>query len=182
MKKVIVSSMLLLFALAMQAQINLNQFADLYPNCVDNEPSKIYSPDEPFVVLPEFPGCKDMGNTTEGCKRQMMYYVYQNTEYPNVFDASGVQIKGTVLVRAVIDRCGVVKLPKVIQSLSDQQDAEAIRVIQSFPLMKPGELDGERIKVALTIPVSFKRTIKPKEQKKSYDKEDFWDNWDNWDY
>ena len=185
MKKNILSAIFLVCVLTAMAQSQaeyFEQFANLYPGCVDNEPSKIYSSEEPFLVLPEFPGCKGLGEITEGCKMQMYRYISNNTEYPNVFDDSGVQIKGEVLVRVVIDRCGVVKLPKVIQPLTDKHDAEAIRVIESFPIMKPGSLDGNRVKVALTIPVSFKRSIQPKQQKPSYDTEEFWDNWDNWDY
>jgi len=183
MKKNICSAIFLSFGLSAMAQSgNFDQFANLYPDCIDNEPSKIYSPDEPFLVLPEFPGCKDMGDVTEGCKMQMYRYIYSNTEYPEVFDDSGVQLKGIVLVRTVVDRCGVTKLPKVIQSLSDKHDAEAIRVVENFPIMKPGSLDGERVKVALTIPINFKRTIQQRQQKQKYDTDDFWNNWDDWDY
>lgn len=130
-----------------------DQYTNLYPNCVDDEPSKIYSLDEPYLEPPVFPG---------GGPVQMSRYVYFATEILNIKDESGDQLKGVVMVRTVIDRCGVPTLIRVIESLSLEHDAEAIRVVREFPIFKPAELDGYRVKVAITVPVYFTRTYAPK--------------------
>jgi hypothetical protein len=130
-----------------------DQYNSLYPDCHDDEMTDIHAVDEPFLEEPLFPG---------GGQVQMTRYVYFNTEYPNVAGPDGEQLKGKVLVKTVIDRCGRATRAEVIQSLSDQQDAEALRIVQGFPIFKPGSLDGDRVKVAIVVPVYFTKTIRSK--------------------
>jgi len=157
--KSIIKLLISIIALAVATNANTfyppyyDQYANLYPDCVDNESSKIYSLDEPYLEPPVFPG---------GGPVQMSRYVYFATEVLNIKDESGDQLKGIVKVRTVIDRCGVPTLIRVVESLSLEHDAEAIRVVREFPIFKPAELDGTRVKVAITVPVYFTRTYAPK--------------------
>lgn len=149
-----------------------DQYNDLYPDCVDDANSHIYTLDEPYLVRPEFPG---------GGQVQMTRYVHYVTECPgDVFDENGERIKGKVLVRTVIDRCGVAKDISIIESFSDAHDAEAIRVVESFPIFKPASLDGIRVKVEIMVPVYFTKTCSPKPK---YDYEKMMENWDDdWEF
>ena len=149
-----------------------DQYASLYPDCVDDEDSKVYTLDEPFLEEPVFPG---------GGRVQMTRFVWFSTEVLDVKGPDGEQLKGKVLIKTIIDRCGVAGNIEVIQSLSDQQDAEAVRVIESFPIMKPASLDGYRVKVEMIIPVYFTKTYVPK-KKYDFDDDDWGDDWgDDWD-
>ncbi len=132
-----------------------DQYAQLYPDCVDDEESEIYTLDEPFLEEPVFPG---------GGRVQMTRFVWFSTEVLDVKGPDGEQLKGKVLIKTIVDRCGVAGKIEVIQSLSDQQDAEAVRVIESFPIMKPATLDGYRVKVEMIIPVYFTKTYAPKKK------------------
>ena len=152
-----------------------DQYVDLYPDCIDDEDSKIYSLEEPYLEEPEFPG---------GGQVQMTRYVYFSTQYPDVKGADGEQLKGKVLIRTVIDRCGLAGEVEVIQSLSDEHDAEAVRIVESFPIFKPAALDGMRVKVAMIVPVYFTKTYVPKKPKNYYDDGDDYynDDYYNDDY
>lgn len=149
------------FSLKIEAQqfLYFDEYTNLYPNCVDDEESQIYSLDEPFLEEPLFPG---------GGQVQMTRYVYFSTVYPDVKGSDGKQLKGKVLIKTIIDRCGVAGKIEVIQSLSDEQDAEAIRVVESFPIFKPAVLDGIRVKVAIIVPVYFTKTYVPKPVEPEY--------------
>ena len=172
-KKIFLGIAIFAFAVNVGAQSiaqYYDQYVMLYPNCVDDEFSKIYPWEEPYLTQPEFPG---------GGPVQMSRYVHFSTVIPDVKDAGGKQLKGKVLIKAYIDRCGVLKSPEIIQSLSNEHDSEALRVVESFPVFKPGALDGERVKVAIIIPVYFTRTYVPKQQTPTFD-DDYWDNFDNY--
>jgi hypothetical protein len=156
------------------------QYTNLYPDCVDEQPAEVYDLNTPWLEEPVFPG---------GGQVQMTRYVHLYSNVLDVKDANGEQLKGRVLVSAVIDRCGDIGNLEVIQSLSDEHDAEALRVIESFPVFKPGVLDGVRVKVAMIIPVYFTRTFVPGKHNKpkSTDSEDYeyeydYDDSEEYDY
>lgn len=154
----------------------LNEFDELYGDCIDDEESTIYGgtyskkwPKD--VRLPEFPGGGDV---------QFTRFVHANIEYPDVVDSvvpsqtpGGEDIiyraKGVVYVQIVIDRCGHATRQEVVQSVNEAYDNEALRIMQSLPTFRAGALNGERIKVALTVPVYFTRNrLKPVPQEVDY--------------
>lgn len=167
------------------AQDPLAQFEDLYPGCVDNQESPIYGgtygkwPKE--LNLPEFPGGGDV---------QLTRYVYDNMEYPEVVESYDtiaatkevvpVLAKGIVAVQVVIDRCGRPSRAEVIQSVNEAYDAEALRIVSGMPTFKPGDYMGERVKVALIVPVRFTRNKMPPPPESEYG--DYWgDGGDSYD-
>lgn len=163
------------------SQDYLSQYEELYPGCVDNEESIIFggiypNPWPKNLTPPEFPGGGDV---------QLSRYVHSNVEmdYPNVLDyRTRERIKGTVLVEVVIDRCGRPTRQRIVNSVDEEYDMVALNIIQNLPVFKPGSLNGERVKVALTIPVYFMRnTLPPK--KKSQQEYDYYDiNYDDIDW
>jgi hypothetical protein len=44
----------------------------------------------------------------------------------------------------------------VVKKVSDEIDAEAVRVIKAMPKWKPGMQNGKVVRVKYTIPVSFR--------------------------
>lgn len=175
----------LMSAVFLQAQ-DYSEFEDLYPNCQDNYESKIYGgtygnwPEA--LNLPVFPHGGDI---------ELTRYVRNNIEYPHVVesyeqsvdgkDSAEVLAKGIVAVQVVIDRCGKPSRVEVIQSVNDAYDEEALRIARGLPTFKPGDLYGERVKVALIIPFYFTRTKMPPPPESEYG--DFWgDGGDNVDW
>jgi hypothetical protein len=145
-------------SLCAQHQYYYEQYNNLYPGCEDNVDSKIYTLEEPYLEEPLFPG---------GGQVQMTRFVHFTTKMLDVTDDNGEQLKGKVLIKMVINRCGVAQDFEIIESLSGSHDAEAMRVAKLFPIFKPGSLDGTRVKVAIIVPFYFMRTY-IRERKKIY--------------
>ena len=80
-------------------------------------------------------------------------WVAQNVVYPK--DAFEQGIEGSVMVSFVIDTDGSVSDVKVLRSVNELLDAEAVRVISSSPKWEPGTKDGSPVKVSYQIPVTF---------------------------
>ena len=93
--------------------------------------------------MPQFPG--GMG--------EFMKYVGANIKYPK--DAASAKKQGRVIVGFVIDSEGNVKEPKVMRSVDEALDAEALRVVGSSPKWNPGIQDGKPVAVKFVVPISF---------------------------
>ena len=144
------------------AQTDPMRYANLYLDCEDTEYSPIYGATygdyPPNLVDAEFPG---------GVVEFSMFLA-QNTRPIEVYgedvdtDGTKLLMTGQVLVEFVIDRCGQPCNFRILQSLSPQQDEEALRVIQSLPVFKAATIDGIRVKSAYIAPVKFKWKRMPK--------------------
>jgi protein TonB len=118
----------------------------------DTEPqsdNKVYKSVE---QMPEFPGGV----------AAMMRYLQENIKYPP--EAAKNDIEGRVIVQFIIDKTGEVEDVKVVRPVSEELDAEAVRVVKSFPKFEPGRQDGEAVAVWYTLPISFKLQSKPQPQ------------------
>lgn len=178
MKRIFLT-LLSFISLLLFAQGDYNKYVYLYEGCVDDEESPIYggsySSYPPELVDAQFPG----GDV------ELSLYIYRNTERQEVYsgetDADGNQllVTGEVLVQFVIDRCGKPGRFQVVQSLTEEQDAEALRVIESLPIFKSGSIDGIRVKTAYIAPVKFRwKTMPPKEpEAPAYESDDFFQEW-----
>lgn len=161
------------------AQGDYGMYAHLYKDCIDDEQSTIYggsySAYPPELVDAQFPG----GDV------ELSLFIYKNTERQEVYsgetDADGNQllVTGEVLVQFVVDRCGKPGRFQVVQSLTEEQDAEALRVMESLPIFKAASIDGIRVKAAYIAPVKFRwKTMPPKEpETPSYESDNFFDEW-----
>ena len=106
-----------------------------------NQSKKVY---ESVEQMPEFPG------GMEG----LMRYLQQNVQYPPIAVQNNVQ--GRVVVQFIIDETGQVGDVEVVRSVSEEVDAEAVRVIKSMPKFEPGRQNGEPVAVWYTLPIAFK--------------------------
>ena len=102
--------------------------------------------------MPEFPGGA----------AALMRYLQSHINYPPM--AAQNNIGGRVVVQFIIDETGQVGEVKVVRSVNEEIDAEAVRVIKSLPKFEPGRQDGEAVSVWYTLPVSFKLQTKPEPQ------------------
>ena len=115
------------------------------------EEEKVYDVVE---KMPEYPG--GMG--------EMMKYLSMNVRYPQAAQKAGVQ--GRVMVQFVVEADGTINNAKVVKSVSEELDAEALRVIEKMPKWKPGMHRGDAVRVKYTIPISFRLNSQPKEEPK----------------
>lgn len=93
--------------------------------------------------MPEFPG----GQVA------LVKYLSKNIKYPVKYKKE--KINGRVFVSFVIDKEGKVTQPKILRSLNDECDAEALRVISKMPDWIPGEKEGRKVAVQFGLPVNF---------------------------
>ena len=87
-------------------------------------------------------------------------WVYQYLKYPESAVREGIQ--GRVTVEFIVDKDGKVTDVKVVKGVSDELDAEAVKVISASPKWKPGRKNGEKVRTSITLPVEFKLEKKRK--------------------
>jgi len=109
-------------------------------------------------IAPIFPGCETLD--TEAARKKCMSEKIQkfiNRNFDTSVASKVQQLKGTQRINAIfnIDTLGIVKDIQV-RSNHPKLDAEAKRVIQSLPRMKPATQRGKSVNVRYTIPIVFK--------------------------
>lgn len=88
-----------------------------------------------------------------GGEMKMYKYIGENLVFPK--KARRKNISGRVILSFVVEVDGSISNVKVQFSLEESCDAEAIRVIESFPKWKPGRKDGNIVRVQLMMPIKF---------------------------
>lgn len=94
--------------------------------------------------MPQFPG----GDLA------LLEYVAKHVKYPQDAHQAGVQ--GRVICEFVVAKDGQVTDAKIFQGVYPSLDAEALRVIRSFPAWTPGSVDGTPVRVKFTVPITFR--------------------------
>lgn len=107
---------------------------------------------EPLTVdhvdgsMPEYPGGR----------QAMMSFLSKNTHYPAVCVKDSIQ--GVVVVQFTVDTTGKVTRAHIVRSVHPELDAEALRVVNSFPAWKPAMQNGKPVASKYTMPVVFRLT------------------------
>jgi protein TonB len=102
--------------------------------------------DQVFMVveqMPEFPGGE----------LALRDFIAKAIKYPD--DAIKAGTQGKVYITFVVSKEGKVVDPKVARGVSPSLDAEALRVVKSLPIWKPGQQKGVNVAVSYTIPIAF---------------------------
>ena len=94
--------------------------------------------------MPEYPGGL----------AELMKYISMNVHYPEPATKTGTQ--GRVVVQFIIEEDGTVSDARVVQRVSDELDAEALRVVNAMPKWTPGRQKGQPVRVKYTLPVTFR--------------------------
>jgi protein TonB len=92
---------------------------------------------------PSFPGGLD----------KLYKYLTKNLKYPLV--AKENNIKGKVFVTFVVEKKGSLTNVKILRSLSQETDAEALRLIHNSPKWHPGIRHGRPVRVQYSLPIVF---------------------------
>lgn len=116
----------------------------------DPEPVKIEEPkpqvDEVFKfaqVMPQFPGGPD----------ELKKYLAKNIVYPRIAQENGIE--GQVVVNFTVGKDGSINDIKIAKSVNKELDKEAVRVVTSMPSWKPGNNNGNPVKVSYMLPIKF---------------------------
>mgnify|MGYP001091912956 CR=1 FL=1 len=125
---------------------------------ISNEPNVVVTqgemPDE-RSTMPDENGiyaCAEQQPEFPGGPAEMMRFIFQHLRYP---DGEGC-VQGRVIVNFYVDTLGHVCEPKIFRGLAPAFDQEALRVVGLFPDFTPGRLNGKKVNVRMTIPISFK--------------------------
>jgi TonB family protein len=101
----------------------------------------------PFVVvedMPQFPGGSDA----------MLQWIADNVRYPEL--AMKQKAEGKVTVRFVVSAEGKAGEAVILKSDNQIFNDEALRLVNSMPLWKPGSQSGRKVNVYAMVPVEFR--------------------------
>lgn len=84
---------------------------------------------------------------------EFVKYIFHNLHYPEEAFSNG--ISGRVIIQFTINPDGKLINPEVVGSAGPVLDQEAIRVVSSSPLWKPGYQKGKPVNVEFTFPMNF---------------------------
>lgn len=104
--------------------------------------SKIYT--DAVEVAPEYPGGYNA----------MFDFISKNVKYPKESKEKGIE--GRVYVQFVVEKDGSLNEITVLRGVSEDIDAEAIRVVKAMPNWKPGMNEGKTVRVQYVLPFNFK--------------------------
>jgi TonB family protein len=118
---------------------------------VQNVNAQTNTTDSPRVFtvveqMPEFPG----GETA------VMSFLSKNIVYPEYEKEHDIQ--GRVIVEFVVNEDGSISNVIIKKSVSQNLDAEAMRVVKLLPKFKPGKQQGKVVRVSYILPIVFKLT------------------------
>jgi TonB family protein len=111
--------------------------------------------------MPLFPGCEDIdeAEAKRNCAMaKLMKFITENVEYPAAAKKKGIE--GFVVVQFNVNEKGEVVDIFIARGIGGGCDEEAIRVVEKLNNLgskwTPGYIDGNAVKVKMTLPIRFK--------------------------
>ncbi|TGE03803.1 energy transducer TonB [Hymenobacter fodinae] len=92
--------------------------------------------------------------TYPGGAPAFLKFLQTKLKYPE--EALHKNINGKVFVSFVVDEQGRILDPTVVRGLGAGLDQEALRLVRIMPWWTPGRLNGQPVRVAYTLPITFK--------------------------
>jgi len=83
-------------------------------------------------------------------------WVAEHIVYPE--SATTISLDGKVILQFVVGKKGNVEDIKVLRGVDPLLDQEAVRVLQSSPVWKPGRQGGRDVRQQFSLPITFKLT------------------------
>ncbi len=84
---------------------------------------------------------------------EMNKFLADNIKYPEQAVKDSVQ--GKVMLSFVVETDGSISDVKILRGLSEECDAEAVRVIKSMPKWEPAKNKGKKVRQEFVLPVTF---------------------------
>lgn len=119
------------------------------PEAVSVEVATPLPPDDDKVyevaeVMPEYPGGQG----------ELLKFLARNIKYPE--ESVKNKEEGRVQIAFIVNKDGSISDVKVLKNTTPLLDAEAIRITKSMPNWTPGKDKGKVVRVAYTVPVTFR--------------------------
>lgn len=89
-----------------------------------------------------------------GGDEALLQFIARNIIYPD--EALQTAKQGRVVCAFIVEKDGAVSHVKVLRGIYPSLDKEAARVIASLPAWKPGKVKGQAVRVAFTVPITFR--------------------------
>jgi TonB family protein len=89
-----------------------------------------------------------------GGQHKMFEYFASHLKYPAA--AQKDKMQGKVIIQFVVGKDGDISSARVVRSIREDLDNEALRVINSMPRWQPGKMEGKNVAVKFTVPFTFK--------------------------
>lgn len=89
-----------------------------------------------------------------GGDQGLMKYLATNIRYPAAAQENGAS--GTVIVKFVVNKDGMISDVEIVKGVDQDLDREALRVVRRMPKWQPGKNNGQPVKSIITLPVSFR--------------------------
>ncbi len=86
-----------------------------------------------------------------GGYREFIKFISENYKTPEVEGLSGI-----VKIGFIIEVNGRVSTIKIIKDIGGGAAEEAVRVLKTCPIWSPGEIEGERVRVKMEIPITIR--------------------------
>ncbi|WP_183575457.1 TonB family protein [Mucilaginibacter sp. X5P1] len=96
---------------------------------------------------------RDVEPTYKGGLKAFYNYLGRNIHYPDYEKSHNIQ--GKVLVLFVVEKDGSLTDIKILEHVSENLDAEALRAIKESPNWIPGTRYGRPVRVQYTVPIGF---------------------------
>ncbi|MEM6725393.1 MAG: TonB family protein, partial [Bacteroidota bacterium] len=109
-----------------------------------------------IITMAQFPGCNDdlpKEAAIECGHEKLLAYLAEHIEYPESARKNGVE--GMVVIGFLVDKSGKVVDPKIMRSLDQSTNSEALKLVQNMPDWIPGHVDGRPVKTSFNLPIRF---------------------------
>lgn len=107
--------------------------------------------------MPVFGDCDPFNMSKEESKKcsdlSILKYIHTRLKYPAI--AREENIQGTVVLRFVVDKNGIVKDVKTLRDIGGGCGIAATEIIENMPQWIPGKQNGRHRNVQFTIPIKF---------------------------
>ena len=135
----------------------------LFSSFVYSQKEKVENNHVNFDVIdkvPVYPGCRGKDNISlKKCmSKKVIKYVTKNYNTTIIHNANLRQGKHKILVSFIINKNGKTTNIKAKGSIPELE-IEAIRVVNSLPLMEPGIHNGEKVNVIYSMPILFQTAM-----------------------
>ena len=148
----------MLILLCLISTISLNAQLELIP-ALDEQMPRFYSEECEELIAQNIEG-------GEFCaQKAMLQFLYENITYPNKARENGVE--GTVVIRFVIDKEGVIREAQILREIGAGCGEEAKRVVEMMPDWVPGVQFGKLVPVYFNLPIKFGLEKKKKKKRRN---------------